>query len=99
MNRLDKIEGRDGAWRQPEVLMTQEERPRPKRMVPTDERPPTEQSQAGANQRPSQAGIDSNLEAEIGAQLRSMYDDVLNEATPERFLKLLEALDKKAGPG
>ena len=78
--------------------MSQEERPRPKRIVPTDERPPAEQSKAGAKQRPFQGQIDGNLQAEIGAQLRSMYDDVLKEATPERFLKLLEALDKKTEP-
>ena len=78
--------------------MSQEERPRQKRIVPTDERPPAKPSNAGAKDRPFQAQIDGNLQAEIGAQLRSMYDDVLKEATPERFLKLLEALDKKTEP-
>jgi hypothetical protein len=98
LNTLDDFEGRNGARRQPEVLMSQEERPRQKRIVPTDDRPPAKQSNAGENQPPFDGQTDGNLQAEIGAQLRSMYDDVLKEATPDRFLKLLEALDKKTEP-
>ena len=38
--------------------------------------------------------LDTELQAHIGRQLRSVYDEVLNEAVPDRFLKLLEDLER-----
>ena len=39
----------------------------------------------------------SRLQSEIEANLKRAYDDVLNEAVPERFTQLLEQLRKKNG--
>jgi len=46
---------------------------------------------------PGQAALDSELQAHIGRQLRSVYDSVVNQPVPDRFHELLEALDKKTG--
>jgi hypothetical protein len=39
--------------------------------------------------------LDPELQAHIGRQLRTVYDGVLNEPVPDRFLKLLEALERE----
>ena len=39
----------------------------------------------------------SRLQSEIEANLKRAYDDVLNEAVPERFTQLLEQLRKRNG--
>ncbi len=40
-------------------------------------------------------GIDAEVQAHIGRQLRTVYDSVANEPVPDRFLRLLRELDKK----
>lgn len=40
-------------------------------------------------------GIDAEVQAHIGRQLRAVYDAVANEPVPDRFLRLLRELDKK----
>jgi hypothetical protein len=37
--------------------------------------------------------LDRSLQALIGRQLRAIFADIAKEPVPERFLKLLEALD------
>ena len=37
-----------------------------------------------------------SIQDHIGQELRAMYDEVLQQPIPDRFLELLEALDKKA---
>jgi hypothetical protein len=39
--------------------------------------------------------LEADLQAHIGRQLRAVYEEVVNEAVPDRFLKLLEELDRK----
>jgi len=39
--------------------------------------------------------LEADLQAHIGRQLRAVYDEVVSESVPERFLKLLEELEKK----
>ncbi|WP_408886929.1 NepR family anti-sigma factor [Limobrevibacterium gyesilva] len=39
----------------------------------------------------------ADLQAYIGRQLRAVYDEVLREPVPERFLSLLRELDCKSG--
>jgi hypothetical protein len=39
--------------------------------------------------------LDRSLQAQLGRQLRSIFSDVANEPVPERFIKLLEALEAK----
>lgn len=35
----------------------------------------------------------------IGKQLRAMYDDLANQALPDRFTELLQKLDKRESEG
>lgn len=78
--------------------MDREERPRVVRAVPTDKNAPEKAPIAVTETLSSQENQPSTLQDQIGLQLRSMYDGMLNEATPERFLRLLEALDDKTEP-
>ncbi len=44
------------------------------------------------------ATLGPDLQRNIGRQLRSLYDEVLNEPVPDRLRELLQQLDRKA-PG
>ena len=39
------------------------------------------------------AGLNREIQAKIGQQLRAMYDDVVQEGVPDRFAELLRQLD------
>lgn len=43
--------------------------------------------------REAAAGVDRELQARIGAQLRAMHDDIIQEGVPDRFRELLARLD------
>jgi hypothetical protein len=43
--------------------------------------------------------LEADLQAQIGRQLRAVYDEVLNEGVPDRFLRLLEELERKKAGG
>jgi hypothetical protein len=45
--------------------------------------------------RPSPGMIDRSLQAQIGRQLRAIFADVAEEPVPDRFIKLLEALEAR----
>lgn len=45
--------------------------------------------------RTSSGRIDSDVQKRIGAQLRAMYTDVVNEGVPDRFMELIQKLDKQ----
>ena len=47
---------------------------------------------------PTGAVLGADLQAHIGRQLRAVYDEVVSEAVPDRFLKLLEELERKQVP-
>lgn len=47
------------------------------------------------NNRAPRPGIDADVQAHIGRQLRAVYDAVANEAVPDKLLQLLRDLDKK----
>lgn len=42
------------------------------------------------------AAIDPRIQTEIGKHLRAIYDDVINEPVPSRFMDLLSQLEKSA---
>jgi hypothetical protein len=42
-------------------------------------------------------GAPANVEGHIGKQLKAVYDDVLNQPIPDRFLDLLSQLESKTG--
>lgn len=40
------------------------------------------------------AHVDSRVQTEIGKHLRAIYDDVINEPVPSKFMELLEKLER-----
>ena len=40
------------------------------------------------------ANVDPRVQTEIGKHLRAIYDDVINEPVPDRFLELLAQLER-----
>ena len=44
---------------------------------------------------PSNPGLEPELQDHIGIQLRAVYNEILNEPVPDRFLKLLADLERK----
>ncbi len=42
----------------------------------------------------SPSGLNREIQAKIGQQLRAMYDDVVQEGVPDRFVSLLRQLDE-----
>ena len=43
----------------------------------------------------TQGRLGRDVQAKIGNQLRAIYDDVVKEGVPDRFVELLKRLDKK----
>jgi hypothetical protein len=43
---------------------------------------------------PTSSGLDAGVEAHIGGLLKSMYDSVLQEPVPDRFLDLLQQIEE-----
>lgn len=41
-----------------------------------------------------QGGLNAEIQARIGHQLRAMYDDVVKQGVPDRFAELLKMLDE-----
>lgn len=60
-------------------------------------------SEAGTNPNelapPKGAILEADLQAHIGRQLRAVYDEVVNEAVPDRLLRLIEELERKKSEG
>jgi hypothetical protein len=58
--------------------------------------PPMISQQTGTiTTSPREATLETDLQAHIGRQLRAVYDEVVNEPVPDRFLRLLEELERK----
>jgi len=49
----------------------------------------------GGSPTPQNISLDGDVEAHIGGRLRAMYDSVLREPVPDRFMDLLRQLDTK----
>ena len=43
-----------------------------------------------------QGGLNAEIQSRIGHQLRAMYDDVVGQGVPDRFVDLLDRLDERA---
>ena len=43
-----------------------------------------------------QGGLNAEIQARIGHQLRAMYDDVVRQGVPDRFAELIRKLDGPA---
>lgn len=50
--------------------------------------------QAGGG-KSARGRLDPDIQKRIGAQLRAMYTDVVNEGVPDRFMELIQKLDKQ----
>ena len=51
----------------------------------------------GAGPDGNAAEMDPRVQCEIGRQLRAVYDDIISEPVPDRFLDLLHQLEQSAG--
>ena len=40
-----------------------------------------------------QGGLNAEIQSRIGHQLRAMYDDIVRQGVPERFVELVRKLD------
>jgi hypothetical protein len=58
---------------------------------------PQMSNQAVAGAKPRSGGLDRQIQAKIGQQLRAMYDDVVDQGVPDRFADLLKKLDGAQG--
>ena len=47
------------------------------------------------NQRKARGRLGRDVQNKIGQQLRTMYDNVVNEGVPDRFTEMLRQLDEK----
>jgi len=47
----------------------------------------------------NQGRLGRDVQAKIGSQLRAIYDDVVKEGVPDRFVDLLKRLDEKGEKG
>jgi hypothetical protein len=45
------------------------------------------------------SGLNREIQAKIGQQLRAMYDDVVQEGVPDRFTELLRRIDNPSDEG
>ncbi|HVU15691.1 MAG TPA: NepR family anti-sigma factor [Candidatus Didemnitutus sp.] len=55
------------------------------------------QAERPRRKRRTDAVVDSAMRATIGAQLRAMHEDIVQEGVPDRFRELLDRLDKSQG--
>ena len=44
-----------------------------------------------------QGGLNAEIQSRIGHQLRAMYDDVVRQGVPDRFVELIRKLDVPEG--
>ena len=44
-----------------------------------------------------QGGLNAEIQSRIGHQLRAMYDDVVRQGVPDRFVELIRKLDAPEG--
>ncbi len=56
-------------------------------------RPETMQTEV--NQRKPRGRLGRDVQNKIGQQLRAMYDDVVNDGVPDRFVDMLRKLDEQ----
>ena len=55
-------------------------------------------SQASKSTTPGKGGLTPEIQSRIGHQLRAMYDDVVRQGVPDRFVELIRKLDGPVPP-
>jgi hypothetical protein len=86
----------------------QDEQPKKSRQTMSENKPDIGQGKSDRNRegtmqpaRPSdlynapRGMLDRSLQAQLGRQLRAIFSDVAQEPVPDRFVKLLEALEAR----
>ena len=63
-----------------------------KNRKPVASRPPDLSQEPAGNGKPSLGG---EIRGKIGRQLRELYDDVVAQGVPDRFVELLNRLEKQ----
>jgi hypothetical protein len=66
---------------------------------PGSEKEGKDEMRTGSERNPAQGGgakVDPRVQNEIGKHLRAIYDDVINEPVPNRFMELLEKLERSS---
>ena len=74
--------------------MDERDPPRP-RQAPSMNFSPSSAAAQAPPRPPDETGLEQDLQRHIGRHLRAIYDDVVNEAVPDRFRQLLEELERK----
>ena len=54
-----------------------------------------EHMQTEATQRKARGRLGRDVQNKIGQQLRAMYDGVVNDGVPDRFVEMLRQLDEQ----
>jgi Anti-sigma factor NepR len=54
-----------------------------------------EHMQTEATQRKARGRLGRDVQNKIGQQLRAMYDGVVNDGVPDRFVEMLQKLDEQ----
>ena len=55
--------------------------------------------QCAPHQRKATAKLGREVQTKIGQQLRAMYEEVLSQGVPDRFVELLDRLDRRDNKG
>ncbi|MCW3477146.1 NepR family anti-sigma factor [Limobrevibacterium gyesilva] len=74
--------------------MSDRDRPPPDRASKTTQQP-VAAGQEIPRASPQGAVLDSSLQAHIGRQLRALYAEIADQPVPDRFVKLLDELERK----
>lgn len=61
---------------------------------PVGQQKPMEAAATRKRETTKPAKLGRDVQARLGQQLRAMYDEVLNQGVPDRFVELLNEMDK-----
>jgi hypothetical protein len=75
--------------------MTDEDVPGRKMDSADDKTPPNSNAAPVARNGDGRMQLDPTAQAHIGKQLKAIYDGVVNQPVPDRFLELLKQIDKQ----
>ena len=60
---------------------------------------PSGAMQTETAEKPRSGGLNREIQAKIGQQLRALYDDIVQEGVPGRFADLLQRIDTPSDEG
>jgi hypothetical protein len=90
------VEETSGGQSRPSQQPLSEDKHHPAHRQDDPEQQSTMQSRPTSQDHMTPRGmLDRSLQAQLGRQLRAIFADIASEPVPERFIKLLEALEAK----